>query len=84
MKTCYYTIVCRPEGSKCWTPYPCEKDRDVGNFFASIRQAMDYIKSHADATAWIPRLHASVPYQFKVARVVIANNLPDNPNPEHS
>jgi hypothetical protein len=85
MKICYHVVLCRPEGSKTWVPYLCEKERVVGNFFSSIPEAMDYIRARSLHNNSLPKTKKYVPpMQFKIASVCISHDVPDNPNPEHS
>lgn len=74
MKTHYYVILARPQGSQTWTPLPIYPIHNgAGNFFASTENAkqwMDYGMPESMQTAFLPGPKKRVLREFKIGRVV--------------
>lgn len=80
MRTLYFLLLYRPNGSKTWTPYDCT-DAKAGNFFTSLRSAMAYarIQSAKGYRVWLVGDKQWATLEFKVASVHLAGPEPDWP-----
>jgi len=74
MKTHYYVILARPQGSQTWTPLPIsEEENGAGNYFASAMKAQSWLTNCAKP--WHQKVFLSGPQievenEFKIGRVV--------------
>jgi nicotinamidase-related amidase len=74
MKTHYYVILARPQGSQAWTPLTIHPTHNgAGNFFASTENAkqwVDHEMPESMQTAFLPGPKKRVLREFKIGRVV--------------
>lgn len=74
VKTHYYVILARPQGSQTWTPLPISQEENgAGNFFASAIKAQSWLTNCAKP--WHRKVFLSGPQievenEFKIGRVV--------------
>jgi len=73
MKTLFYVVLYRPQGSTIWTPMTLA-NRPAKNFFATHAKARDYISwLQADGhTTYLPGPEKAVPTEFAVGQVTEA------------
>lgn len=77
MRTIYYVILHRPQGSKTWTPLPMP-ERCAGNFFASLedlKRTIHLITENGHST-YLPGPGKSVPTEFRPGQVCVCNDDP--------
>lgn len=73
MKTHYYVILARPQGSQTWTPLPIPPIYNgCGNFFASSMKAQSWLVNMPERlqTTFLPGPKKRVLREFKIGRVV--------------
>lgn len=77
MKTCYYVILYRPQGSKTWTPLEM-RWRLAGNFFATARKAKNLVKKEylRNFGTYLSNLKKYVPNEYAIGTVSVN---PDEP-----
>ena len=74
MKTHYYVILARPQGSQTWTPLQISQEENgAGNFFASAMKAKSWLTNCAKP--WHRKVFLSGPQievenEFKIGKVV--------------
>ena len=89
MKTIFHIILFRPKGSKCWTPVAGQYCGEAGNFFANPDiAAMKCEEFTRDKPkCWLKGVKEWTAIQFKVAEVVIHDDIPteesEDPSPNH-
>jgi len=73
MKTHYYVILARPQGSQTWTPLPIPWIHNAaGNFFASEQKANEWLEGMPEnmRTTFLPGPGKRVLREFKIGKVV--------------
>ena len=73
MKTHYYVILARPQGSQTWTPLEISVNANgAGNFFASSMKAQSWLVNMPESmqTTFLPGPKKRVLREFKIGRVV--------------
>ena len=73
MKTHYYVILARPQGSQTWTPLEISVNANgAGNFFASEQRAKEWLEVMPESmqTTFLPGPKKRVLREFKIGGVV--------------